>query len=79
MTDSKEAMSIVRTIVHLAKSMGLAVTAEGVETQHQAVELQALGCERGQGYLLGWPSPCPQPASAREGDKIADATLRASA
>jgi diguanylate cyclase len=62
MTDSDEAMSIVRTIVHLAKSLGLAVTAEGIETQTQAAELQALGCERGQGYLLGRPCAHSAPA-----------------
>jgi diguanylate cyclase len=76
MTDSEEAMSIVRTIVHLAKSLGLAVTAEGIETQGQAAELQALGCERGQGYLLGRPSACPQLAGGNDGAAPASVPLR---
>jgi EAL domain-containing protein (putative c-di-GMP-specific phosphodiesterase class I) len=79
MTDSDEAMSIVRTIVQLAKSLGLAVTAEGIETQGQAAELKALGCERGQGYLLGRPSACPQPASAPEAGAPARVAVRARA
>jgi len=57
MEDSAEALSIVRTIVDLARSLGMGVTAEGVETEAQATALQALGCERGQGFLLGRPLP----------------------
>jgi diguanylate cyclase len=79
MTDSDEALSIVRTIVHLAKSLGLAVTAEGIETHSQAAELQALGCERGQGYLLGRPSACPRPARADAAPVLKNAPLRAHA
>jgi predicted signal transduction protein with EAL and GGDEF domain len=57
--DSAEALSIVRTIVQLAKSLGLGVTAEGVETAAQARMLEDLGCERGQGFLLGRPEVGP--------------------
>jgi len=56
MSDCDDALSIVKTIVQLAKSLGLAVTAEGIETEDQARDLQALGCERGQGYYLGRPA-----------------------
>jgi diguanylate cyclase (GGDEF)-like protein len=56
MTDSAEALTIVRTIVQLAKNLGLGVTAEGIETALQASELQALGCDRGQGFYLGLPA-----------------------
>ena len=57
MTDSEDAFSIVKTIIALAKNLGLEVTAEGIETESQALALQALGCERGQGFYLGRPLP----------------------
>ncbi|HVK80397.1 MAG TPA: EAL domain-containing protein [Verrucomicrobiae bacterium] len=64
--DSAEALSIVRTIVQLAKSLGLGVTAEGVETSAQARMLADLGCERGQGFLLGRPEAGPLSSKAHE-------------
>jgi diguanylate cyclase len=64
--DSDEALSIVRTIVQLAKSLGLGVTAEGVETAAQARMLEDLGCERGQGFLLGRPEAGPVSVLAQE-------------
>jgi diguanylate cyclase (GGDEF)-like protein len=57
MTDSEEALTIVKTIVHLAQNLGLGVTAEGIETASQARQLQSIGCESGQGFLLGPPAP----------------------
>ena len=47
--------AIVRAIISLAKSLDLAVTGEGVETEQQAALLGALGCDRGQGYFYGRP------------------------
>ncbi len=47
--------AIVRAIVALAKTMGMSVVAEGVETQGQARFLAALDCDVGQGYLWGKP------------------------
>jgi diguanylate cyclase (GGDEF)-like protein len=46
---------IVRAIVSLAHTMGLSVTAEGVETQAQLDILRAMGSEHAQGYVLGRP------------------------
>ena len=48
---------IVRTIMTLATELGLAVTAEGIETQAQRETLINLGCTQGQGYLFGRPMP----------------------
>ncbi|GAA2335785.1 cyclic Di-GMP phosphodiesterase RmdA [Saccharopolyspora halophila] len=46
---------IVGTLVDLAHTLGLTVTAEGVETQAQARRVAELGCETGQGYLYARP------------------------
>jgi len=49
--------AIARTIVALGASLGLAVIAEGVETEGQLALLQAMGCETFQGYLFSRPVP----------------------
>ena len=55
MTENQENAEIVRTIVMLAKNLGLDVVAEGVETEEQLAQLQQLECENGQGYLFAKP------------------------
>lgn len=54
---SPDDAAIARTIVVLAHAMGLAVIAEGVETQAQRDRLLALGCTHFQGYLFSRPVP----------------------
>jgi EAL domain-containing protein (putative c-di-GMP-specific phosphodiesterase class I) len=49
--------AIVRSVVALAKALNLSVTAEGIETPAQQAQLALLGCDLGQGYLLGRPVP----------------------
>ncbi|MEI6114545.1 MAG: EAL domain-containing protein [Burkholderiales bacterium] len=49
--------AIARTVIALGNSMGLAVIAEGVETQAQRATLAAMGCQYFQGYLFGRPVP----------------------
>jgi hypothetical protein len=44
--------TIVRTTVDLAHQLGVTVVAEGVESEAVRSELQALGCDLGQGFLL---------------------------
>jgi len=57
MNSSENALMIVKAIVYLAKNLGLGLIAEGIETEQQAIVLRGLGCEYGQGFYLGRPSP----------------------
>lgn len=49
--------AVLRGIVAFARSIGLSVTGEGVETADQSECLRALGCDRAQGFLFARPAP----------------------
>jgi len=51
----RENLNIVRTIIRLAKDLGIDVVAEGTETTAQIDHLKALGCEFAQGYYFSRP------------------------
>jgi EAL domain-containing protein (putative c-di-GMP-specific phosphodiesterase class I) len=55
--DRTDSLAIVRAILELGRSLGMAVTAEGVETEQQLEMLQAEPCTEVQGYLFGRPRP----------------------
>jgi diguanylate cyclase (GGDEF)-like protein/PAS domain S-box-containing protein len=55
--------AIVQAILVLASSLGMSVTAEGVETEAQLTELLRLGCGRVQGYFFARPQPPEELAS----------------
>lgn len=48
---------IVQTILNIARNLGMAVVAEGVESEIQALLLQRFGCHAFQGFLYGRPMP----------------------
>ena len=54
--ESQSAKGILRSIVKLGHGLGLAVTAEGIETSKQFTTLRDLGCDLAQGYLLDRPA-----------------------
>jgi len=54
LTDPVDA-AIVKTILQLAKSLGMSVIAEGVELEGQYRVLSDMGCREFQGYLFGKP------------------------
>ena len=49
--------SIVAAVRDVTRSLGLGVVAEGIETPEQLHRLQAMGYEKGQGYLFARPGP----------------------
>ncbi|WEN15934.1 EAL domain-containing protein [Rhodanobacter sp. AS-Z3] len=52
--------TVVAAILALARALNIQVIAEGIETRIQRAALIAMGCEMGQGYLLGRPAPATQ-------------------
>jgi diguanylate cyclase (GGDEF)-like protein len=56
-TDNAGSLYIVRAVAALAKGMGMAATAEGVETAEQLDKIAAVGCTEMQGYLFSKPLP----------------------
>lgn len=55
--DSSDNFAIVDAIIKMAKTLGLQIVAEGVETKQEWDTLKTLGCDIGQGYI--WSKPLP--------------------
>ncbi|MDN3720092.1 EAL domain-containing protein [Roseibium salinum] len=47
--------AIVTSIIGLGRSLDVTITAEGVETEEQAILLRAAGCDLVQGFMFGRP------------------------
>jgi EAL domain-containing protein (putative c-di-GMP-specific phosphodiesterase class I) len=50
-----KSLVIVRAMILLAHQLGMAVIAEGVETEQQLAQLKALDCDMAQGYFYSKP------------------------
>jgi diguanylate cyclase (GGDEF)-like protein/PAS domain S-box-containing protein len=62
--------AIVNAVTQLARTLGLRVVAEGVESEAQFAFLSRVGCDYSQGYLFGRPQPphlCRLPGVERVG------------
>ena len=64
LSEGIRAIDMLNATVALARSLDIPVTAEGVETEAQAMQLKLTGCDELQGYLFG------KPMSAEEIDAI---------
>jgi diguanylate cyclase (GGDEF)-like protein len=65
MLEDKESEKIVAASIALGRSLGLPLTAEGIEDQATAARLLTMGCSVGQGWLFG--KAMPPDAAARLG------------
>jgi diguanylate cyclase (GGDEF)-like protein len=71
-TRDRQSAIIVASVAKLARSLGISVVAEGVETDAQRMVLTMAGCEMLQGYLFG------KPISSRELIELAEPLRAAS-
>lgn len=56
MLSNPEDLAVIKTIIALAKILGLTVVAEGIESEAQFLLLKESGCYLFQGYYFGYPS-----------------------
>jgi EAL domain-containing protein (putative c-di-GMP-specific phosphodiesterase class I) len=54
---AQDCVAIVHAILALSRGLGVETTAEGVETEEQAVVMRQLGCTQLQGFHFGRPTP----------------------
>jgi diguanylate cyclase (GGDEF)-like protein len=55
MAQDSDSLSIIQTILSLARNLGMEVVAEGTETAAHVSQLNSLACEYGQGYFFSHP------------------------
>jgi EAL domain-containing protein (putative c-di-GMP-specific phosphodiesterase class I) len=69
--DNPRARTIARQVLGLSRALDSRVIAEGIETPEQRLVLLEMGCEFGQGFLLGRPEPREPAARTCEHDPSA--------
>jgi diguanylate cyclase (GGDEF)-like protein len=60
MHEDEAAYEMVRTVIAFARTLGMRVVAEGIETPEQLSALVEMGCDYGQGYLFSRPIPAAE-------------------
>jgi diguanylate cyclase (GGDEF)-like protein len=60
LSDKPDSIAIVRAVVGLGSTLGIATTAEGVEAPQQLLQLRNEGCTEVQGYLYSRPLPATE-------------------
>jgi predicted signal transduction protein with EAL and GGDEF domain len=60
MSDHDDSLAIVRAVIAMGSGLGIATTAEGVETAEQFKQLKLEGCTEVQGYLFSPPRPAAE-------------------
>jgi predicted signal transduction protein with EAL and GGDEF domain len=60
MDDKADSIAIVRAVTGLGVTLGIATTAEGVETVEQLRQLRLEGCTEAQGFLISKPRPASE-------------------
>src|SRR5689334_17068995 len=70
--DDDRNSAIVAAVVMMATTLGLTAIAEGVETEAQALQARALGCDVSQGFFFTAPSPAEFIAERLGGDELPD-------
>ena len=59
-SEDRVGRAIVRAVVGIGQSLGMATVAEGIETEEQLARIVAEGCTEAQGFLFGRPMPPDQ-------------------
>ena len=69
--DDPGAAALVRTIIQLARGIGMGALPEGIETEAQRRFLADLGCTQGQGFLFSRPVPADEIEAMLEAERRA--------